>query len=114
MERWIALAVVLMWWSQAYDANGMTKREASPYSGIVIIDVTDRSMARYGRWPWPRDLHGEALKMLNLAEIKGVYFDFIFSEKDARWPEKDLAFSESIRTSRARHSAYAYRQSSIS
>ena len=55
---------------------------------IVIVDVTDKDIAKYGRWPWGRDIHGKALRVLNKCEAKGVFFDYIFSEPDSRWPEK--------------------------
>jgi adenylate cyclase len=66
---------------------------------IVIVDVVDKDIAHYGRWPWSRDVHGKALETLNAQGAKGVYFDFIFSEPDERWPEKDASFSEAIERS---------------
>lgn len=67
---------------------------------IAIIDVTDKDVANYGRFPWSRDIHAKALKKLNEYGAKGVLFDFIFSEPDARWPEKDSVFSNAIKESK--------------
>jgi len=66
---------------------------------IVIVDVTDKDIAKYGRFPWGRDIYGKALKALNSYKAKGVYFDYILSEQDARWPKKDKAFSDEIKSS---------------
>ncbi|MBW1695037.1 MAG: CHASE2 domain-containing protein [Deltaproteobacteria bacterium] len=67
---------------------------------IAIIDVTDKDVAKYGRFPWSRDIHAKALKKLNVYGAKGVLFDFIFSEPDARWPERDSFFSNAIKESK--------------
>ena len=67
---------------------------------IVMIDITDRDLARFGRYPWPRDLHGLAVAALNQARAKGVLFDFIFTDPDTRQPEKDVAFGEALSNSR--------------
>lgn len=67
---------------------------------IAIIDVTDKDVAKYGRFPWSRDIHAKALKKLNMYGAKGVLFDFIFSEPDARWPERDSFFSNAIKESK--------------
>ena len=67
---------------------------------IVIVDVTDRDIAKYGRFPWSRDIYGKALRKLNNYAAKGVYFDYIISESDSRWPEKDKAFADEIESSK--------------
>ena len=68
--------------------------------GIVIVDVQDRDLAAFGRWPWPRETHGRALDALNRQGAVGVYFDYVFSEEDTRWPQKDQALSDAIKKSR--------------
>ena len=67
---------------------------------ILIIEVTDKDISKYGRFPWGRDIHGKALKILSSYKAKGVYFDMVFSEQDSRWPEKDSAFSIAIQESK--------------
>ncbi len=67
---------------------------------IAIIDVTDKDIANYGRFPWSRDIHAKALKKLNVYGAKGVLFDFMFSEPDSRWPERDSVFSNAIKESK--------------
>ncbi|MFC1532207.1 CHASE2 domain-containing protein [Thermodesulfobacteriota bacterium] len=63
---------------------------------IVIIDITDRDIKNYGRWPWGRDIQGKAVTVLNQYKAKGVYFDIFFTEADDRWPAKDKAFRDAI------------------
>lgn len=82
-------------------ASGLPeKKTAHSGPGIIIIDVTDKDIARYGRWPWSRDRHAKALDILNRSDARAVLFDYIFSEEDTRWPDKDRIFSKSIATSK--------------
>ena len=63
---------------------------------IVIIEVTDKDIKKYGRFPWSRDIHGKALNILSRYRVKGVLFDMVFSEPDSRRPEKDQQFTHAI------------------
>ena len=63
---------------------------------IIIIDVTDKDINQYGSFPWPRDIHGRAVRILNHHKAKGVLFDMVFSEADDRRPEKDQEFAQAI------------------
>ncbi|MCP4105070.1 MAG: adenylate/guanylate cyclase domain-containing protein [Desulfobacteraceae bacterium] len=51
-----------------------------PSDKVVIVAVDDRSIARFGRWPWPRSLHAEMLDTLKADGAKASGFDIIFSE----------------------------------
>ena len=51
---------------------------------IVIVDVDDASLARVGRWPWPRDRIGAlAEELLGRQQAAVVGFDMAFAEPDA-------------------------------
>lgn len=51
---------------------------------IVILDITEESIERlsplYGRWPWPRALHGEVVEYLANDGASAVGFDLLFPE----------------------------------
>ncbi len=47
----------------AYDW-GVRSTERFPSEKIAVIAIDDVSIANIGRWPWPRDLHAEMIKML--------------------------------------------------
>ncbi len=51
-----------------------------PSDKVVIVAVDDRSIARFGRWPWPRSVHAELLDILKADGAKASGFDIIFSE----------------------------------
>jgi len=55
---------------------------------IVILDITEESIERlrplYGRWPWPRALHGEVAEYLAADGAAAVGFDLLFAEPVTR------------------------------
>jgi len=64
---------------------------ASPTShtkDIIILEITEESIKRlepvYGRWPWPRSVHGEVIEYLKADGAKAIGFDIIFSEHAVR------------------------------
>lgn len=48
---------------EAYDW-GVRSTERFPSEKIAVIAIDDVSIANLGRWPWPRDLHAEMIKLL--------------------------------------------------
>lgn len=45
---------------------------------IVIIEIDNKSLKEYGRWPWPRALFAEMLEKLQPANPKVIGFDITF------------------------------------
>ncbi|MFA7573236.1 MAG: CHASE2 domain-containing protein, partial [Lutispora sp.] len=35
---------------------------------IVIVGIDDESLNMLGRWPWPRDYHGELIRLIGEGE----------------------------------------------
>lgn len=66
---------------------------------IVVLDITEESIARlrplYGRWPWPRSLHGEVVEYLAHDGAVAVGFDLLFAEPVMR-QEVDAALWEEL------------------
>jgi adenylate cyclase len=52
---------------------------------IVIIDIDQRSLESYGRWPWSRFDFGDLVRELNKYGVIVIGFDFFFPE-----PERNL------------------------
>ncbi|WP_445370780.1 CHASE2 domain-containing protein [Methylomonas sp. HW2-6] len=70
---------------------------ASPASPeIVIIEVDQESLAEFGRWPWPRDIHARLLEFLAQSKPRAVALDFIFSEADKSHPEADAHLARAL------------------
>lgn len=61
-----------------------------PQTPTVILDIDERSLERYGQWPWPRDLMAE----ITIATFQGgaavLGMDIVFSEADRTSPPRVL------------------------
>lgn len=60
---------------------------------IVIIEISDYSIEKIGRWPFDRHWHANLLKVLEKYGVKAVFFDVIFSEE----AEGDISLVEASR-----------------
>lgn len=61
----------------------------SPHTqDIVILHISEESIRSfepfYGRWPWPRVVHGEAIEYLESDGASAIGFDILFPEKSLR------------------------------
>lgn len=81
-----------------YDYRQILKGPRAVDPGIVVIEISDDSVAKIGRWPWDRDWHATLIKVLSEAGAKAVVFDVIFSE--ASDPQKDTVLAQSIAESK--------------
>lgn len=67
-----------------------------PDPDIIIVDIDEASLAamakEYGRWPWPRQVLGEFLELLERQKPKAVVFDILFSDADVYNPDSDEYF----------------------
>jgi adenylate cyclase len=53
---------------------------------VRIIDIDDRSLAKYGQWPWPRTQVAELVNALTKLGASVIAFDILFSEPDRLTP----------------------------
>ena len=55
---------------------------------IVILNISEESIRRlepfYGRWPWPRAVHADAIEYLESDGARAIGFDILFPEKSLR------------------------------
>ncbi len=91
------------------------QRAAQP---AVIIAVDDRSLARVGQWPWPRDTMARLLDRIAARKPAVIGIDILFAEPDRtspdriagqfdrrdpalaaglrRWPSHDASFADAL------------------
>ena len=67
-----------------------------PTNAVVIVGIDERSLARYGRWPWPRSRLAELVERLTGYGVRTIAFDAVFDQADAA---NDAAFAAAIRKS---------------
>ncbi|MFA6091518.1 MAG: CHASE2 domain-containing protein [Elusimicrobiota bacterium] len=74
---------------KAYDARAKFRQSLEPPTDVVLIAIDDDSIARMGRWPWPRTRIAEMLDLLVAAKPKVIGLDILYSE-----PEVNPAIAE--------------------
>ncbi len=70
-----------------YDAR-MRAQTAAAEDRVVIVDIDERSLARVGRWPWPRETIGDLVARLSDAGASAIGVDIVFAEAQ-REPGQD-------------------------
>jgi PAS domain S-box-containing protein len=58
----------------------------APSGSIVIVDIDEKSLARYGQWPWPRNRLAQLLRTINAAGAASIGLDLILAEPDRSSP----------------------------
>ncbi|NJM49794.1 MAG: CHASE2 domain-containing protein [Sphingomonadales bacterium] len=58
--------------------SGLSRPAADP--GILLVNIDDRSLAKIGKWPWPRSVHAGMVERLQKAAPRSITLDIILSE----------------------------------
>ncbi len=57
------------------------KQGTAPIEDIVIVDIDERSLDKYGQFPWPRGYYADVLDILSDDGVLGVAFDVQFFDE---------------------------------
>src|SRR6202162_636459 len=60
------------------------KKTAKP---VVIVDIDEKSLAKFGQWPWPRTRIADLITNLTKLGAVVIAFDIVFSEPDRLNPD---------------------------
>jgi PAS domain S-box-containing protein len=96
----LAFLVGELGWLAGLDARAcdfaLRKRRARPPDPrIAVVEIDEKSIARLGRWPWPRSTHARFLATLTEHYRPAVVvFDLLFSESDEQ--EHDAALAAEV------------------
>ena len=66
----------------SYDLMLRRLGEKSPHPNVLIVDVDEASLTRYGQWPWPRHLVARLLDIVRDGKPDAVGIDILFAEPD--------------------------------
>lgn len=69
-----------------------------PSPEILLVAVDQVSLARTGRWPWPRQVHAELIKRLTQAQPRAIAYDILFTE--AASAAEDAALADAVAQAR--------------
>ncbi len=59
-------------------------------SPVLMVDIDEASLARFGQWPWPRPLLARLVDKASAAGAAVIAFDVIFAEPDRTSPRAIL------------------------
>jgi len=65
-----------------YDLHFKLRGIQRPGDGVVIAAIDEKSLAALGRWPWPRSLLGELIRVLSAGGAKVIAVDILLSEPE--------------------------------
>ena len=77
----------------SYDLMLRRLGEKPPNPNVLIVDVDEASLTRYGQWPWPRHLVARLLNIVRDGNPDAVGIDILFAEPDRsslKFVNKDL------------------------
>jgi two-component system, cell cycle sensor histidine kinase and response regulator CckA len=63
-------------------------------STVVIVNIDEKSLARYGQWPWPRNRLAQLLRSIKSAGAASIGLDLILAETDRTSPGNKPAGSD--------------------
>jgi adenylate cyclase len=66
---------------KAEDLEFLMRGEARPDSSVRVVAIDEKSVQRYGRWPWPRDLQARALRRVVELHPAAVGLDITFTDE---------------------------------
>jgi PAS domain S-box-containing protein len=72
--------------SKALDVVSDWSAHGKPSERILLADIDEKSLARFGRWPWPRDVLGRVVNRLYDGGAASVVLDVMFPEEDQGEP----------------------------
>ncbi len=57
-------------------------------SNVVIIDIDEKSLSKFGQFPWSRSVFAKIIEKVSVANPKAIGLDIFFTEKDKQSPEE--------------------------
>jgi adenylate cyclase len=80
-----------------YDQMLRWSGSTTPSDRVVIVDIDEHSLTRYGQWPWPRDVIARLVARLREERAAVVALDIMFPEPDRGGESADAAFAKTLR-----------------
>ena len=68
--------------NKLYDLHFVLRGPHYPGHQVVIVAIDEKSLAAFGRWPWPRSLLARVVRTLADEGAKAIALDIILSEPE--------------------------------
>ncbi len=88
--------LVWRWDYTVYDLLSPLFHRPAP-DDIVILAIDEHSLARLGRWPWPRRIHARVVDKLRHSRTRAVGLDILFAEPSREGSDDDRVLARAIR-----------------
>jgi adenylate cyclase len=75
---------------KSYDLKVYMRGERPVSDQVVIVAIDEKSLAKEGRWPWPRTKLAQLVDKLSEVGVAVIGFDIFFPEKDVYIPMEDV------------------------
>ena len=72
---------------RAFDFFQVLKPREATQRPVVIVDIDEQSLRKFGQWPWPRTRVAELITRLTQAGALVIAFDVVFPEPDRLSPD---------------------------
>ena len=72
---------------RAFDFFQVLQPRVATQRPVVIVDIDEQSLRKYGQWPWPRTRVAEIVTRLTQAGAFVIGFDVVFAEPDRLSPD---------------------------
>ena len=72
----------------SYDAYQKIFKYNEVQDDVIIVDIDEPSLSKFGQFPWSRNIFSQILDNINENNPKAVGLDIFFSEKDKQSPEE--------------------------
>ncbi len=69
--------------------------DPAAHSKVLVVGIDEDALAQFGRWPWPREVHGRLMTQLAARPPAAVAFDLLFTEPSAD-PVMDQKFGDGL------------------
>ena len=99
ISTFIVIVIMAVWFFQVPPFNMIALKfndlnfelnSKSPHPDVVFVEIGEKSINQFGRWPWDRRVLADALELLSPARV--VLLDMVFSETTNR--ESDTLLSQ--------------------
>jgi adenylate cyclase len=77
------------------DVQFLIRGPKAPPDHVIIAAIDDKSLGRFGRWPWDRRVLARLVETLHKQGAAVIVFDMLFVEQTASDPELQRAISKS-------------------
>ncbi len=60
-------------------------------SNVVIVDIDEESLGKFGQFPWNRTVFAKIIENVDSSKPKSIAFDVFFAERDKQSPEEIIS-----------------------